>query len=285
MRIARRRWSNNDKVKGPFLYSRDSRGYRPFTLVLDSGDGDESPGCCLRMSAFGHTLIIDLPAIIKPWRQWVDTSKYEWSTSPKGGYWDVHSNEYGFSLSDGFLQVFLGPQTDDSDTTKDWCTHLPWTQWRHVRQSWYGPTGEHIETLWDTSDREVRRAQRDWRYEFEKTLTKNCFTFKDYDGELITAATHIEEREWRFGEGWFKWLSWFRAPRIRRSLSLEFNKEVGPEKGLWKGGTVGHSIEMIPGELHEAAFRRYCEIDHHGRGGQKTGLTFIGPSAVEWHPV
>lgn len=29
-------------------------------------------------------------------------------------------------------------------------------------------------------------------------------------------------------------------------------------KGSWKGGTIGHSIEMPPGELHADAFRRYC---------------------------
>lgn len=26
----------------------------------------------------------------------------------------------------------------------------------------------------------------------------------------------------------------------------------------WKGGTTGHAINMLSGELHEAAFRRYC---------------------------
>ena len=47
--------------------------------------------------------------------------------------------------------------------------------------------------------------------------------------------------------------------KIRRSLDLEFSGETGPEKGSWKGGTVGTGIEMLPGELHEAAFRRYCQ--------------------------
>lgn len=42
------------------------------------------------------------------------------------------------------------------------------------------------------------------------------------------------------------------------TLDLEFSSEVGRRKGSWKGGTLGHGIEMLPGELHEAAFRRYC---------------------------
>lgn len=270
-----RRWSDNDKTWGPFLYSRDERGYRPLAISLDSGDGDESPGCHIRFSGFGHTLIVELPAIIKPWRRWVDLSQYEWATSPQKGYWDTHSNEYGFSISDGALHVRYGPQTHDSHTTKSFCKFIPWQQWRFIRQSWYGPTGQHIETLWETSSREVRRAQNDWRYEFEKTLAKTSFQIKDCDGTLVVVDTNIEEREWRFGEGLFKWLSWFRKPMIRRVLNLSFREEVGTEKGSWKGGLTGTSIEMEPGELHESALRRYCEQEHRAKHG-KYRIEFVG---------
>jgi hypothetical protein len=84
------------------------------------------------------------------------------------------------------------------------------------------------------------------------------FSFKDFDGEELTARTTIEEREWRFGVGWFKWLSLFRKPKISRYLEIAFSGETGERKGSWKGGTIGHSTEMRSGELHESAFRRYC---------------------------
>jgi hypothetical protein len=48
---------------------------------------------------------------------------------------------------------------------------------------------------------------------------------------------------------------------------MRFSSEVGERKGSWKGGTIGHSITLLPNELHEAGFRRYCE---------KEGLKFIG---------
>jgi hypothetical protein len=41
-------------------------------------------------------------------------------------------------------------------------------------------------------------------------------------------------------------------------LDIRFSEETGRRKGSWKGGTLGHGIDMLPGELHEAAFRRYC---------------------------
>lgn len=41
-------------------------------------------------------------------------------------------------------------------------------------------------------------------------------------------------------------------------LAMEFDREVGDRKGSWKGGTTGHSIEMLPTDSPEWAFRRYC---------------------------
>lgn len=73
--------------------------------------------------------------------------------------------------------------------------------------------------------------------------------------------------EWRFGVGWFAWLSLFRKPKISRDLEIAFSGETGKRKGSWKGGTIGHSTEMRSGELHESAFRRYCA---------ENNMTFIG---------
>jgi len=249
------RWSDQDRYLGPFTYAK-SENYKPFAVELGSGDGDDYPDCRLRMSAFGHTIIVALPQIIKPWRKWVDTSHYSWSKSPDGGYWDTGSREYGFSLSDGHLSVSLGRVTNDSSTEQRWGYFLPWTQWRHVRHSHYGLTGGIV---WTQPDRRgcnqdqwaVDNAARD-------AVPIATFSFCDFDGESLSADTKIEEREWKFGTGYFRWLSVFRKPKIARSLDIRFSGETGKRKGSWKGGTIGHSIDMRPGELHEAAFRRYC---------------------------
>jgi hypothetical protein len=260
------RWGDDDRRFGPFIYARDLRGYRPFALVLSSGGGhDNDAVCTLRASAFGHTLIAILPAVIKPWRRWVDLSKYEWATERDGvkGYWDQHAREYGFSLNDGHLHVKLGAETGDSSTTQDWSCFLPWTQWRHVRTSIYDRAGRHYWTEPNGGFFE--------NYEARKVAEKSCavtFSFDDFDGETLTVDAIIKEREWHFGTGWCKWLSWFRRPKISRSLDLSFSGETGRRKGSWKGGTVGHSIEMKPGERHEPAFRRYCSQNEMEFGGE-----------------
>lgn len=274
------RWGDNDRYLGPFTFSRDGR-YRPLALVLASGC-EEYRGCRLRLSAFGLTIIAALPPILKPSMNKVQARYWDEATIARQGrdwYWDIHPREYGVSYSEGFLQVFLGRQTGDSSTTQDWCAHLPWTQWRTVRETFYDLAGE---LFWSHSG-ERRRGKlsnaawsNQWtvRRAIQEAVPVARFDFDDFDGQRICATTKIHEAEMRFGRGAFKWLSLFRKRRVSRSLDIRFSAETGREKGSWKGGTVGHSITMEPGELHEAAFRRYC--DQHA-------MTFVGVAGSADH--
>ncbi len=261
------RWSDRDHFVGPFTFCLSD--YKRLAFVFGSGDGDDYPGCRLRVSVGSFTGILALPPILRPWREKVE-ARWDAETIKRLGrdwYWNCYEREYGFSYSEGFLQVFLGRQTHDSSTTQSWSKHLPWSQWRHVRHSLYGLTGEHY------ADAPTRMRLGDGHADTWWTTQENCpsrsFAFADYDGEQLTAKTRIEEREWRFGDGWFKWLSVFRKPKIVRSLDITFSGETGKRKGSWKGGTIGHSIQMQSGEFHESAFRRYC-AEH--------SMTFVNPT-------
>jgi hypothetical protein len=246
------------------------------------------------MSALGHTLIIVLPAIIKPWKRKIVVPS--WRTDGtmerlgRDWYWDCHEREYGFSYSTdcarvgggGFLQLFLGRHTNDSSTTQMWSCFTPWNNWRHVRHSYYDLEAN---LFWNEPQNQpwAKLGKPEWRsrYDAEQAMRDSCpsrtFSFIDFDGEALTAKTRIEEREWRLGTGWFKWLSRFKKPIIHRSLDIDFSGEVGRRKGSWKGGTTGHSIEMLPGELHEAAFRRYCA--GQDRHEEPRDMKFIGEVA------
>lgn len=265
---SRRRWSDNDKHFGPFTYSYSS--FRHIAVMLSSAD-EEYPGCSLRISVGPHTLIVYLPQLIKPYAEKVTARYWDAAAIERMGrdwYWQIDRREYGFSIHEGHFNVKFGRQTYDSSTTKDWGCFLPWTQWRFVRHSLYDTTGAHF---W-TEPRQKKGEPYDFSawHKASEACPSLSFDFEDFDGERLVATTKIEEREWKFGEGWFKWLSLFRRNMVRRSLDIQFSGETGRRKGSWKGGTVGHSIEMLPGELHEAAFRRYCE---------QNDMKFIGPSA------
>lgn len=95
---------------------------------------------------------------------------------------------------------------------------------------------------------------------------QNIFRFykytDKYDGSETVARVHIEEREWIKGR--YKWIraitKHFSACRlVKRSLDIEFRDEVGGRKCSWKGGTIGCSEPMLPGETVEDCWRRFCK--------------------------
>ncbi len=278
--VNRRGWSDNDTCLGPLVYARDRSGYRPLAVVLSSGDDEHPDDTTFRINGFGHTLILALPPwVLRPYREKVEARSWDAATVQRLGrdwYWSIDYRGYGFSILDGHLNVEYGRHTNDSSTEQRWGYFLPWTQWRHVRHSFFGLQGEHVATLPDTGESYFGKPTRWERERAIATSTPTVsFDFEDFDGECIRATTRIEEREWHFGTGWFRWMSLFRKPKISRTLDLRFSAEVGGEKGSWKGGTLGHGIEMLGGELHEAAFRRYCEQNE---------LTFIARAASEPAP-
>lgn len=280
--MARRRprWNDTDKHFGPFTHSKDTGNYHRVGVVLESGD-DEYPGCCLRLHGFKHTLTVWLPPVIRPYRVKHIATSWDEATIERLGrnwYYETFSRVYGAVAAEGSLHVRYGAQTHDSLSTKSKCYFFPWRQWRFVRFSLYDTNGVLFWQVGRNKERKGGAADLfKAQYEATQACPKLAFEFEDYDGQRITATTHIEEREWLAGEKWCAWLSWFRRPRVRRELSLSFSAEVGPEKGSWKGGTVGHGIELLDGELHEAGFRRYCNQEHRSKNG-KFRLKYIGPA-------
>lgn len=273
--MKKRRYSDNDWHLWPFTLSRS--GYRNFGVMLDSGAQEDSAGDChIRIYAGRWVLICELPPLVADYciRHEANWDADTVARLGRNWYYERHPREYGFTVADRVLHLHYGPQTHDSRSTKSRCWFLPWCNWRHIRHSMYDLKGRHFWTEWD-GDRPAWEAQQ---------AVKNAcpvarFEFADYDGQRIVATTRIEEREWRLGTGWFRWLSWFVKPKIYRTLDLEFSAEVGPEKGSWKGGTLGHGTEMLPGELHEAAFRRYCEKEHRSKY-RPFRVTYIGPASA-----
>ncbi len=267
MNIARRRWGDNDVNIGSFTFALDAK-YRHFAIIVSSGD-NEGSSASFRISAFGGTAILALPRWLVPTEKkkvFPPLSSWDEATIKRLGrdwYWAETRRAYGISLYEGHFSLNYGRQTHDSSTEQSWGCFLPWTQWRHVRHSLYGMSGEHFADM-------PQRARGlhlgdpgfndhwDRGQAIEDACPAAVFAFKDYDGEELTVTAKIKEHEWLLGEGWFKWLSAFGRPKIQRSLDLRFSGETGRRKGSWKSGTIGHGIGMLPGELHEAAFVRYC---------------------------
>lgn len=265
------RWGDNDRYFGPFTVAVDPK-YRSWGITACSGD-DECRGASLRLHLGALTLLVALPNKLLPPHRVKVAANWDAATVARLGrdwYYDVHRREYGFSTGDTgmvggavALHVRFGAQTHDSRTCRSKCYFLPWTSWRHVRRSLYDLAGAHFADVPQRRpDLRLGDPGFDNHWTVAEALQNACpaakFAFRDYDGEELTVTARIEEREWHRGEGLFRWLSGFSKPIVQRSLDLRFSGETGKRKGSWKGGTIGHAIGLRPGELHEAAFRRYC---------------------------
>jgi hypothetical protein len=271
------RLTDNDKNFGPFTFAKWAKRV---SIEFSTGDDEErSYRNRLLCSAFGVVLRVALPNIIPPFR-----IKHEanWDSATvarlgRNHYFETHERRFGFTLSDmgngyDFLQIHYGANTHDSSTDRTWSKHLPWKQWDCVRHSLYTPEGKCFYTEPHWKKARVNKAKH--CFEVKDTCPASYFKFQDYDGEIITATCHIEEREWHKGTGWFTWLKWFTKPKIRRSLDIRFSAEVGTEKGSWKGGTIGTGCDMLEGDTPEKAFRHFCDKDHE-RKGRKFKLQFL----------
>lgn len=67
-----------------------------------------------------------------------------------------------------------------------------------------------------------------------------------------TATISVERMEWRL-----RWLRWTRLGRdVRHYIDVSFSDEMGERTGSWKGGTIGCSYDLHPGETPLECLRR-----------------------------
>ena len=233
---------------------------RTIGLEVTSGDGDENKGAKLNASLFRHSVSIWLPQwLLRPKHSWVDLSNESWArTRPDGrkGYDEYTPRTYGFYLFENHFNVMYGLD-NDGDLQQRWSCFLPWTTWRFHALRTYDRAmrlhGERIDSSTSFYDELIELAD---------DTPKVHFSFLDYDGTPVNAETHVSERQWKKGEGAFKWLSLIMKDKVVRQLEVRYSEAVGQEKNSWKGGTLSCSITMGEGENHEAAFKRLAAGAH-----------------------
>ena len=244
----------------------DDKNYIGYSFTVSNPDEYYETGenatryCQLNIRLGSRSWWWQIPEFFKPKKEWVDTSQYAWSTSENKGYWEYIQYQYGFHIQDEYVHVYYGIQpgcwssTDKKNSDHSKLFEIPWKIKRLAHHSFMTPTWN----LYCSLNPELLRPNYlkfvGWAQE---AVPKIKFKFNDFDGEEIIATCYIEERQYEHGTGWFKWLKYFIKPEIYRSLDIDFNKEVGYEKGSWKGGTTGHSVDIENGESPLEAFKRY----------------------------
>lgn len=237
--------------------------YGSLYLKLNSGDGDDYAGCKLEFGCGTINGLIRLPPIIKPKATKV-FPKWDSATVTRLGrdyYFKYIPKNYGISFCDTYFNITYGIQSYDSDIKSQsigW--FVPWLTYTYLGITYFNIDGSIHK--WIPSKKDDFELTR----EAQQEVSKAAFLVKDFDGELVTAICHIQERQWHRGTNSFSWLKYLMKNQITKSLDIEFSTGIGKRKASWKGGITGHSIELLENEFPVTAMKRYCE---------KYDLTFV----------
>jgi hypothetical protein len=127
---------------------------------------------------------------------------------------------YGFAFFGGYLWLYFGKDTGRSrDPRRYVAITMPW-DWRHRLHEVLGEPEQHP-----------------YRY-----------TLRSGEVQERIATIKPERRVWTRS-----WLPWKQESRY---IDIEFNEEVGERTGTWKGGVLGCSHPMKPGETPADTLRR-----------------------------
>lgn len=145
---------------------------------------------------------------------------------------------YGIKIHNNTFWIYKGGKGNDSGGNKWWTWHFPFLTKDWVRTSILlkNDTWEHESqgNKKDFYNDEWKQKQKSWEYDYTDK----------FDEEIIPTTIYVCEREWR--PKWLKWTNLF-AQTIR-SIDVHFSKEVGKEKGSWKGGCTGCGYTLLKNE-------------------------------------
>lgn len=155
--------------------------------------------------------------------------------------------KFGFSFFEDLLWIYHGNSTGSSKDRSSTTIYMPW-HWRRCVHEVRNADGE-----WEPFVGSWERENGPWGEKKEpdgRVEETHDYTYELKSGEVqhCTATIFVERRTWtRF---WYPWRM------TRQCIDVDFSDEVGERSGSWKGGTVGCSYDMEPGETPLDTLRR-----------------------------
>lgn len=93
-----------------------------------------------------------------------------------------------------------------------------------------------------------------FRNEAQPYTETRPYTYVLKSGEVQNRTTTVSKRRHVLGRLGLNHLGW--PKRIKESINIEFDGEVGERSGSWKGGTIGCSYDLRQGEDMAGCLRR-----------------------------
>lgn len=156
--------------------------------------------------------------------------------------------KWGIAYHNQTFWVYLGGKGNGNGGNKWWTVQMPWT-YTWVRTSKLKKDGDWVH---DTKKTPKRFYQEGWK----DILWSETYPYKYVreSGEVQErmATVQVEEREWRMI--FLQWTPLF--AKVRKSIDVSFNEEVGERTGSWKGGCTGCGWDLLPNESPRYALNR-----------------------------
>lgn len=139
----------------------------------------------------------------------------------------------------------------------DWPWSLEWMKTEVLSYSGMSVWEENRKSKQErTSDPEQSLAR--WKAKYEAETAARTKHSKMFPYRYVRLSSEVQEREATVSVSRMTW-GWprFSLPlRTRTTIDVKFSDEVGERTGSWKGGTVGCSYELLPGETPYLCLRR-----------------------------
>jgi hypothetical protein len=156
--------------------------------------------------------------------------------------------KWGIAYHHQTIWIYRGGKGNWSGGNEWWTMYVPWSyQWVRTSNLRKDGTWEH-ETKGNIKD----FYKDGWEDVIWNETYPYTYILKDGTVQKREATIKVEEREWRWH--WFKWLPL--TKKVRRTIAIDFNGEVGEGTGSWKGGTMGCGYELLPNETPLQCLRR-----------------------------
>jgi hypothetical protein len=135
--------------------------------------------------------------------------------------------------------------------------HMPWN-YTHIISQVRRPDGSFVKENRTYSRPDDIFGFHDWDDD-GRWVGHFVYRYTLQSGEIQTrtATVTVGRQEWR--QRWLKWTRLF--AKVRTSIDVRFDAEVGERTGSWKGGVLGTGYTMLPGETAEQTLRR-MEAEH-----------------------
>jgi hypothetical protein len=156
-------------------------------------------------------------------------------------YDNTHPLNYGFyTYDDSFVFEWANSFQGDSGYYKSF--YYPWA-YDYCQTEYINTSGNWV-------------IAKSWQHENKKTeVFDYTYVLKNGTIQNRKATVSVERRTW--------WQRWFglgkkhlTPKKVRTSINVQFDGEVGERTGSWKGGTIGCGYDLLPGETPEQCLRR-----------------------------